>query len=57
VPLVGELHEDKSVDPFGPLDYTNHERSPAELRILAQAAAAAAAINSDELSVFSSQSD
>jgi hypothetical protein len=56
--IPGELHEDISVDPFHPLDYTNHERSPADLRILAQAAAAALAINHcDDLSISSSQSE
>ena len=59
--IPGELHEDLSVDPFHPLDYTNHERSPADLRISTLAAAAAAAINTldevDDLSISSSQSE
>ena len=29
--IPGELHKDLSVDPFHPLDYTNNERSPADL--------------------------
>jgi hypothetical protein len=56
IPTDGEPHEDLSVDLFHPLDYTNHERSSADFRILTQAAAAAAAITGvaeEDLSVSS----
>lgn len=55
--LPGERHRDASVDPFHPLDYTNHG-SPGDLRMLAQAAAATVAIGDDlgDFSVSSSES-
>ena len=55
--LPGERHRDVSVDPFHPLDYTNHG-SPGDLRLLAQAAAATVAVGDDleDLSVSCSES-
>ena len=55
--LPGERHRDASVDPFHPLDYTNHG-SPGDLRMLAQAAAATVAIGDDvgDFSVSSPES-
>jgi len=50
--IPGERHRDVSVDPFHPLDYTNHG-SPADLRILAQAAAATGLGGYDDLSASS----
>ena len=49
--IPGERHRD-AVDPFHPLDYTNHG-SPADLRILAQAAAATGLGGYDDLSASS----
>ena len=55
--LLGEQHRAVSVDPFHPLDYTNHG-SPGDLRMLAQAAAATVAIGDDvgDFSVSSPES-
>ena len=55
--IPGERHRDVSVDPFHPLDYTNHG-SPADLRILAQAAAATGLLGGyDDLSASPSEEE
>jgi len=57
--IPGERHRDVSVDPFHPLDYINHG-SPADLRILAQAAAATGLLggrDDDDLSASPSEEE
>jgi len=46
--LPGELQERPSLDLFHPLDHTNLQRSPADIRLLKQAAAQLVRINSKD---------